>query len=462
MSTIPAPIIRTALALAMLSASLVALRAGDDSDAEIKALREQIRLLDQRLHQLEQKQQLKEQEAAAAAKAAPKIAVTDKGFTFASGDGANAVRIGGLVQLDSRLFFNDGGGVYNNSFVLRRARLISEGTFGRIYSFQLVSEFGGTSAPSVLDANLSIAPSKAVQFKFGKFKAPVGLELLQSDSATFFAERSLVTNLVPNRDLGVQVGGSFADGVVTYAVGIVNGVADGASTTNVDFDNDKDVVARVFALPFKNDKDSPWQGLGLGVAASLGREKGAAAVTAGYKTDGQQTFFRYNSTVIADGRIWRVSPQAYYYRGPFGALGEYVVSTVNARPVTTGAKTALQNRAWQVAAGFVLTGEDASFTSVMPRQPFSWDDGTWGAWQIVARFANLKLDDNIFPLFASPATNAGEATSAGIGLNWYLSKTVRTSLDYFQTRFSNPVTVSSTQILRQDEQALITRFQLSF
>ena len=462
MSTFPSPIIRTALALAMLSTGLGALRAADDSDAEIKALREQIRLLDQRLHQLEQKQQRKEQEAAAAAKAAPKIAVTDKGVTFASGDGANSLRIGGLVQLDSRLFFGDGGGVYNNTFVLRRARLITEGTFGRIYSFQFVSEFGGTSAPSVLDGNLGVALSKAVQFKFGKFKAPVGLELLQSDYATFFAERSLVTNLVPNRDLGVQVGGSFADGAFTYAAGVFNGVADGASSTNVDFDNDKDVVARVFAQPFKNDKDSPWQGLSLGVAASLGREKGAAAVTAGYKTDGQQTFFKYNSTVVADGRVWRVSPQAYYYRGPFGALGEYVVSTVNARPVATGAKTALQNRAWQLAAGFVLTGEDASFTSVTPRQPFSWDDGTWGAWQIVARYANLKLDDNIFPLFASPATNAGEATSAGIGLNWYLSKTVRTSLDYFQTRFSNPVPLSSTQILRQDEQALITRFQLSF
>jgi phosphate-selective porin OprO and OprP len=454
--------LRIVLASSALLAGITRLRAADDSDAEIKALREQIRLLDQRLHQLEQRQQLKEQEAAAAAKAAPKIAVTDKGVTLASGDGANSLRIGGLVQLDSRLFFGDGGGVYNNTFVLRRARLISEGTFGRIYSFQLVSEFGGTSAPSVLDGNLGVALSKAVQFKFGKFKAPVGLELIQSDSATFFAERSLVTNLVPNRDLGVQVGGSFADGAFTYAAGVFNGVADGASTTNVDFDNDKDVVARVFAQPFKNAKDSTWQGFSLGVAASLGREKGASAVTAGYKTDGQQTFFKYNSTVVADGSVWRVSPQAYYSQGPFSALGEYVVSTINARPVATGAKTALQNRAWQLAAGFVLTGEDASFTNVTPRQPFSWDDGTWGAWQIVARYANLKLDGNVFPLFASPATNAGEASAAGIGVNWYLSKTVRTSLDYFQTRFSNPVLLSSTQILRQDEQALITRFQLSF
>ena len=85
-----------------------------------------------------------------------------------------------------------------------------------------------------------------MQFKFGKFKAPVGLELLQSDSWTFFNERSLVSDLVPNRDLGVQVGGTIRDGAIAYAAGVFNGVADGGSSTNADFDSDKDVVGRVY------------------------------------------------------------------------------------------------------------------------------------------------------------------------------------------------------------------------
>lgn len=461
MSAIKPLVIPAMLAVMTLTAGLVPLRAADDADAEIKALREQIRLLDQRLHQLEQKQQLKEQEAAAASKAAPKVNVTDKGVTFASGDGANSVRIGGLVQLDSRLFFGDGGGIVNNTFVLRRARLISEATFNKIYSFQLVPEFGG-SAVSILDANLSVAPSSLLQFKAGRFKVPVGLEFVQADTATFFAERSLVTNLVPSRDLGVQIGGSYRDGLVAYALGVFNGVADATSTSNVDFDNEKEVASRLFVQPFKGNPTSPWRGLGLGVAGSIGREKGPSAVTAGYKTDGQQGFFKYNSGVVADGRIWRLSPQGYFFSGPFGLLSEYVISTVNVRPGATGAKTALQHRAWQLAAGYVLTGEDSTFANVTPRRPFSWADGTWGAWQIVARYSDLKIDRNAFPLYASPATNAGQASSLGLGLNWYLSKTVRTSLDYFQTRFTNPVPISSVQILRQDEQALITRFQVTF
>jgi hypothetical protein len=46
-------------------------------------------------------------------------------------------------------------------------------------------------------------------------------------------------------------------------------------------------------------------------------------------------------------------------------------------------------------------------------------------------------------------------------VNWYLSSTVRTSLDFFQTHFDLSAP-ASTPILRQDEQVLLSRFQLSF
>jgi phosphate-selective porin OprO/OprP len=451
----------------LASTTLALPRLAADERDDIKALRAQIDSLEQKLNVLEQKQEIQEQETAEAAKAAPKISLTGQGFVFASADGANSLHIGGLVQFDSREFLADGGGVLNNSFVLRRARPIIDGALDKIYSFQFVPEFGGTNPVSIFDANVGIAPTKELQFKFGKFKAPIGLEQLQGDPATSFVERSLVNNLVPSRDLGAQVTYTFKGGVLTGTAGVFNGVADGANSTNVDFDNDKDVDARLFSRPFINTKDSPLHGLGAGLAGSFGREKGNPALTAGYKTDGQQTFFKYKSTVAADGQVWRISPQAYYYYGPFGALGEYAVSTVNVRPSATGAKTQLENKAWQASFCYVITGEDASYTGVTPAEPFSWADGTWGAWQVVARYEDLKIDSKAFPLFADATStgnvNAKEASSFGIGLNWYLNSVVRISQDYFQTQFTNSVAPSATtQILRQDEKALITRVQLSF
>ena len=433
-------------------------------NADLQALREQVRALEQQLKVLARQVEIKEEAATAAAPTTPKITVSDKGFTLASADAANSLKIRGLAQLDSRLFFGDGGGVVNNAFVLRRARIITEGTFAKNYSFQFVPEFGGSSI-SILDANFGVTLNKALSFKFGKFKSPVGLELLQSDSWTFFNERSIVTNLVPNRDLGIQASGDVLNGTLNYTVGIFGGLGDGGSTNNADFDNEKDLVARVIASPFKNDADSPVQGLSFGISASIGREKTASGRTSAYRTDGQQTFFTYNAATIADGQNWRISPQADYRNGSFGAIGEYVVSTINARPSATGLKTELQNKAWQLAAGYVLTGEDSSFTGVVPRTNFDYAAGTWGAFEVTARYANLKVDDAAFPLYASAASNADEASSVGVGLNWYLSKAVAFKFDYYQTKFgfnaAAPAT-STSQILRQDEQVFISRFQVSF
>jgi len=443
-------------------------RAGTEAD-ELAQLRDQLHSLEQKILVLERKQEIKDEDNAAAAKAAPKVAITDKGYTLSSGDGANSIRLRGLVQFDSRVFFGDTG-LVNNSFLLRRARLITEGTFGKNYSFQLVPEFGGGNAagattPSILDANLGVAVSPELQFKFGKFKSPVGLELLQSDSWTFFDERSLVTNLVPNRDVGAQASGDLFGGKVNYALGIFGGIADGATSTNADFDNDKDGVVRIFATPFKADPNSPLRGLSFGVSASYGHEKTASGHTAGYKMDGQQTFFTYAATTIADGDNQRLSPQLDYRYGPFGLIGEYVISSSDVRPSATGTKTELKNKAWQLGAGYVITGEDSSFGGVVPRQNFDWANGTWGALEVVARYADLKIDDAAFPLYASRATNADEAQSFGLGVNWYLSKTVALKLDYLETHFGfapGSPAVSTAPVLRQNEEALISRLQISF
>ena len=451
---------------ALLAAAVftAALPAASADTADLQALREQVRALEQQLQALARKIETKEAAATAAAASTPKITVNDKGFTIASPDAANSIKFRGLVQLDHRAFFNDGGGIANNAFVLRRARIITEGVFAKNFFFQFVPEFGG-SAVSILDANFGITVNKALSLKFGKFKSPVGLELLQSDCWTFFNERSIATNLVPNRDLGVQASGDILDGTLNYTVGVFGGLGDGGTTNNTDFDNEKDAVARLIASPFKHDAGSVLQGLSFGISGSIGREKTTAGRTAGYRTDGQQTFFSYSATTVADGQNWRFSPQVDYRHGPFGVLGEYVVSTVNVRSSATAPKAELQHKAWQLAAGYVLTGENSSYTGVAPKTDFDPAAGTWGAFEIAARYADLKVDDAAFPTFASAATNANEAKSFGLGLNWYLSKAVVFKFDYYRTQFgfnASAPAISATPILRQDENSFITRFQLAF
>lgn len=434
-----------------------------DADT-IDALKQQIQQLDQKVRVLERKRELDQETADAKAKDAPRVSLGQNGFAFTSADTNFTLKIKGVLQIDSRTFFNDNPATTgNDGFLLRRARPILEGTVFRDFDFLFLPEFGGSGSPSIFDAYLNYRYRPEVQLRIGKFKTPFGLEQLQADAQLPFNERSLVTDLVPNRDIGAQIWGDISGGVVSYAFGIFNGVGDGRNTSNVDFDDDKDFAARLFFQPFKNTGKDALRGLGAGIAGTYGTvTANASGLSSGFLSDGQQQFFAYTNGVVADGKHWRLSPQGYYYFGPFGLLGEYVISD---QEVERGAiSRTLQNTAWQVSGQWVLTGEDASFTGVVPKRPFDPRNGNWGALQLVARYAELDVDDDTFPLFANPAASATGAKSWAVGLNWWLNKNVRLLTSFSHTDFEGGgrgATPPGT-VTHQPENVLFTRVQLSF
>jgi phosphate-selective porin OprO/OprP len=202
------------------------------------------------------------------------------------------------------------------------------------------------------------------------------------------------------------------------------------------------------------------KGLGFGVGGSFESDRnGASGLTPGYTTDGQQKFFTYTGTVVANGQHWRVSPQGYYYYGPFGILGEYVVSD---QDVKNGAASAdLQNTAWEVTASWVLTGEDASYFGVTPRHPFNLHGGGWGAWQIAGRYEELNVDNSAFPTFASTAASASSAHAWSAGINWYLNRNIRLNASFSHTVFGG-YTGTAPAVPSQAENVFFTRIQLAF
>ena len=457
----------TAIALAPFTAQAQTSAASPD---DVAALREQIRLLDQKLKVLERNLELKDETAAADAKKLPKITASDGKIEIASADGANSLRLRGLVQADGRYYVDDVNSA-NDTFLLRRARIGVEGKFAERFQYVVQTEFGTGSSVSVLDANVLATINPAFNVRFGKFKTPIGLEQLQSDPVAFFNERSVVTGLTPNRDVGVQLEGAFAKNTLSYQLGAFNGVPDGANTSQAttDFDNEKSGAARVFATPFVNDKDSALKGLGFGVAAGTGKYDGTQGRATQYRTDGQQTYFSYEGSVLADGDGVTISPQAYYYVGPFGLLAEFVSSSIDVRRSATQPVREIENQGWNISAGYVLTGEESSYKGVTPKTNFNPTAGTWGAFEVVARIAEVDIDDAAFTgttatRLANPNTSATGITTYGAGLNWYLSKAVRVNLDYFHNTFdfapgANP---ASTAVISDDEQTIIARVQLSF
>jgi phosphate-selective porin OprO/OprP len=240
------------------------------------------------------------------------------------------------------------------------------------------------------------------------------------------------------------------------------------TSSNVDFDDEKGFAARVFAKPFAKTHFAAVQKLGLGIAGSFANMEGALGLPQnnGYVTDGQQQFFTYFTSaaagkpnVIADGDHWRLSPQASWYWGPFSLMGEYVVSSQRLRRTDTGVFGTIDNAAWHIALGYVLTGEDASYQGVVPGKPFDPRANSWGAFEVAVRYARLDIDDDAFPRFADATQSASEAAAWGLGLNWYLNKNLRATVDFFHTDFNGG---RAGAVTRQDEDAVFTRLQISF
>ena len=135
----------------------------------------------------------------------------------------------------------------------------------------------------------------------GKFKAPLDLERLQSDRDLEFSERSEIQNLVPNRDTGADLHGELLDRRLYYDAALMNGVPNNtaADTTDIDNNDGKDFVGRIFATPFELTENQWLKGLGFGFAGSYGDERGST--TSSYKTYGMSTWFTHNSGVTASG-----------------------------------------------------------------------------------------------------------------------------------------------------------------
>src|SRR6185295_917127 len=96
----------------------------------------------------------------------------------------------------------------------------------------------------------------------------------------------------------------------------------------------------------------------------------------------------------------------------------------------------LQHTAWQVSAGWVLTGEALTYAGLAPRNPFDPKAGHWGALQLVGRYAEVDIDNDTFPVYANEATSATAAKSWSVGLNWYLNKNVRVNTSFSRTTFT--------------------------
>jgi phosphate-selective porin OprO/OprP len=377
-------------------------------------------------------------------------AVND-GLVIQSSDGEYRLRIGLLLQADGRFSFESGNASAPDTFAIRRLRPTLRARIGQLFEIYVNPDFAGGSL-ALQDAYVDTRVSPALVVRFGKMKTPFGLERLQSIGNTLFMELALPSALAPNRDVGVQVLGDLAGGVVSYAAAVLNGVPGGGSADR-DSNNGKDVVGRVTVRPFGKGTRRPASGLTLALAGTTGdhSEQPQALRTPIL----METFAEYGS-VVSDGRLNRYSPQASYYFKRVGAFGEYIHDAV---PVTrAGTRGDVSRNAWQVAGSYVLAGGAATDRGVRPTTHFDLGRGHLGAIQVAARYHALEEHDgrSLEPSIEADGSDL-RARAWTVGLNWFPSPSIRYVVNFERTRFERTVAV-----VRPPATGLAVRGQVSF
>ena len=173
--------------------------------------------------------------------------------------GSDAIQISGLVQTRYQGFAQDG---VNSTFDLHRARLDVKGDINDNWSYQVYTEFAGTT--KLLDAYTTYKIAAYLKFTAGQFKVPFSLESLFADSQLEFIDRAQVVDAFTGRakdvignqngrDIGIQVSGSFIKidnrYLFDYTLGVFNGAGYNVTTDN---NNRKDIAGRLTVHPLNN------------------------------------------------------------------------------------------------------------------------------------------------------------------------------------------------------------------
>jgi phosphate-selective porin OprO and OprP len=477
--------------------------------------------LDQKIRVIERLNEIAQEEAKAASAKAPKVSADDRGLGLSSADGSFALKYRGFTQFSTAHILGKAGTVsstttpsvttsaeptLNSNYTIRRLQSDITGTAFKNFDWRTHIDFAGGAA-TLLDVNLDWKIQPELNLRVGKFKPPTGLERLISSPRAPFIEGSFVTLLQPNRDIGIQLFGTFGKGLLEYQAGLFDGARDGQNNTG-DNNNEKDFYGRLFAHPFTG-KGEWLEGFGLGISGSTGKQAQynnvattatvvtatngttntpsagspsvittTAAVSNGiasYST-GRQVFFSYAANDTSVGTVTRYSPQAYYYAGPLGVIAEYSATTQNLRRAAF--EQEITNAAWALTASWFITGEKNSYKGIKVKKAntFPKFDGM-GALEVLGRVHGLKIDDKVFaPLnsadlrvtYADAAKQASEVLGYGLALGWYLNNTVKIFASYEQVDFTGGTGTSATATLapvvadRESEKVFSLSFNVAY
>lgn len=407
----------------------------------------------------------------------------NNGINFQSGDGRNAFALSGRVQADYRNFSENTSA---DTFDVRRAFVTLQGKWNEYLTWDITGDLANLVNNSHLEfAWVNIAYSDGLQFRMGQFTMPFSMEEQQSDRWLDFQERSLVNNLVPQKERGFMMHGFPMPGL-TYGLALSTGQGKNNNDA-VAVKANNDVIGRATI------NISELAGIEANSVLHFAGAFSVGDLPTGFglnqRTEGRGiTFFNTQPFTGQSVTRTRTGVEAAFAYGPVKVQGEYVMSNFSG--------TSIANRSYDrnIRASYVevlwmLTGEryaeayrNGVFGRIVPIQNYTPGGRSLGAWELGLRLSSYDGSDfttanavgtgrlgtgagatNV--AFAAVSTNRANALTAQ--LKWTWTPNLRFYLNYVDTRFDTPVTVNPnygglTNFVTDRERAITVRANYDF
>ncbi len=415
--------------------------AKDEMKQEIDALKkklDEMRTLEERIKTLEKKLEEAEKVTPEIAKVeaklkeekkTPVIAYFKDDFWFETPDKEFQLRIRGNIHFDTRIF--DGGSGSPTSFDLRRARFDLQGILHKYYQFRLQAEMADN--PYIRNAWVDVSYVPWLHLRFGQMKPPFSSDWWTLDNRVNFVERAASTPLYPFFDRGFWLWGPLFNDTLVWNAGIFTGAGIEPDYPKGDIDDHKDIVGRIFWSPFKNTVNPYLKELHLCIQGTHGAQ---SVPTTRFETKGFRTpnynsdYWAWKDTTMQLGSRSRLGAEAHWIYGSFLVSSEWIGVQYRGMNDNEGNFKDEDGKitSLSVWTSYFLTGEKKEVNNFgwrdpRPKKNFDLFKGTWGAWEILARYTHTKTDEEFFKLrILNGASRADEYT---IGINWALNPMVK-------------------------------------
>jgi phosphate-selective porin OprO/OprP len=401
-------------------------------------------------------------------------------MALATSDGRFTANIRATVMLDTAKYFQKSGlpaavtnRDLNDGTNFRRARFGIDGKLFKDFDYALIYEFGGSGAEDaghIQEAWAQYTGFKPWRIRVGAFEPNIGLAAAVSTSQMPLLERPAPAEVARNVAAGdsrsaIQIAGNglwgdgdsgiatrwFASGAITgNTVSTVNST--GAFAVQP-LDEQTGIIGRFAIAPFQS---TDWQ-LHLGVNGQYvtqPNDSGVANNANRYPIQlRDRPELRVDGTRLVDtGGIDAKSASVLGLEAGatvqnFLIETEYFKYNINRRITGALPFSDPDFSGWYMQGVWVLTGEsrpynpgEARFDAPKPNYNFNPAAGTWGAFEIAARFSDLDLNYHdcgagvAIPAVATAkcfdAIRGGEQKVTSLGLNWYMNPDIRFMLDY--------------------------------